>query len=300
MIRQKGVALVLVLWVVTLLTVIAGNFAFSMRSEAQIARNLLSVAQAQARADAGVQRAWYELMKPPTELKRWIGDGRAHEQSLDGGVLRVSIQDESGKIDIGTASEALLIGLFRSVGLGQDAAVALADCVQDWRDTDKLRRLHGAEEAEYLAAGRTYVPPNAAFETVDELQRVLGVTPELFRRLEPIVTVYSKQLGVNTAIAQRPALLAIPSVNPEMVDQFMSQRQSAIALQQPVPIFVGAGQFAGGPAVVPVYAVRSEAKMADGTVFVRKAIARITRDPKRPVVLLAWGEGDSEQSSETK
>ncbi len=300
MIRQKGVALVLVLWVVTLLTVIAGNFAFSMRSEAQIARNLLSMAQAQARADAGVQRAWYELMKPPTELKRWTGDGQAHVQSLDGGVLRVSIQDESGKIDIGTASEALLIGLFRSLGLGQDAAVALADCVQDWRDTDKLRRLHGAEEAEYLAAGRTYVPPNAAFETVDELQRVLGVTPELFRRLEPIVTVYSKQLGVNTAIAQRPALLAIPGVNPEMVDQFMSQRQSAIALQQSVPIFFGAGPFAGGPAVVPVYAVRSEAKMADGTVFVRKAVARITRDPKRPVVLLAWGEGDSEQSSETK
>ena len=39
--RQNGVALVLVLWVITLLAVIAGNFAFSMRSEAQIARNLL-------------------------------------------------------------------------------------------------------------------------------------------------------------------------------------------------------------------------------------------------------------------
>lgn len=300
MAHQRGVALVLVLWVVTLLTVIAGNFAFSMRSEAQIARNLLSTAQAQARADAGVQRAWYELMKPPSELSRWSGDGLTHEQSLDDSVLRVSIQDESGKIDLNTASEALLIGLFRSVGLGQDAAVALAECVQDWRDPDKLRRLHGAEEAEYLAAGRVYAPPNASFETVDELQRVLGMTPELFHRLEPIITVYSGQVGVNTAIAQRSTLLAIPGVNPEMVDQFMSQRQSAIAAKQPVPIFTGAGAFAGGPAVVPIYAVRSEAKMADGTVFVRKVVARITRDPKRPIVVLAWGEGDSEQSSGTK
>ena len=68
--RQSGIALVLVLWVITLLAVIAGNFAFSMRGEAQIARNLVSTAQAQAHADAGVQRAWYELMKPPADSQR--------------------------------------------------------------------------------------------------------------------------------------------------------------------------------------------------------------------------------------
>ncbi len=300
MIRQKGVALVLVLWVVTLLSVIAGNFAYSMRGEAQIARNLLSTAQAQAQADAGVQRAWYELMKPPTELNRWAGDGTTHDLTLVGGVLRVSIHDESGKIDLNTASEALLVGLFRSAGMSQDIAVGLADSVQDWRDADKLRRLHGAEEAEYLAAGKSYSPPNAPFETVDELQRVLGMTPQVFRLLEPALTVYSRQPGINTAVAQRQALLAIPGVNPEMVEQFLAQRQSMIASQQPAPVFVGAGAFASGAGGVPVYAARSEVKMADGTVFIRQAIARITRDPKRPVVILGWGEGDSEQPSGTK
>ena len=300
MIRQQGVALVLVLWVVTLLSVIAGNFAFSMRGEAQIARNLLSTAQAQAQADAGVHRAWYELMKPPTELNRWIGDGSPHDLGLTDGVLRVSIQDESGKIDLNTASEGLLVGLFRSVGKTQESAVALADCVQDWRDADKLKRLHGAEEAEYVAAGKSYAPPNAPFETIDELQRVLGMTPQVFRLLEPALTVYSKQPGVNTAVAPRQALLAIPDVNPDMVDQFLALRQSMTAAQQPAPVFVGAGAFASGPGGVPAYAARSEVKMADGTVFVRQAIARITRDPKRPVVVLAWGEGDSEQSSGTK
>lgn len=298
--HQRGVALVLVLWVVTLLSVIAGNFAFSMRGEAQIARNLLSTAQAQAQADSGINRAWYELMKPPTEQNRWTGDGSAHDLTLGDGLLRVTIQDESGKIDLNTASEVLLVGLFRSVGVTQEAAVTLADSVQDWRDADKLRRLNGAEEAEYLAAGKDYAPPNVPFETVDELQRVLGMTPQVFRLLEPALTVYSKQPGVNTAVAQRAALLAIPGVSPEMVDQFLAQRQSLIASQQPAPVFAGAGGFASGPAGVPVYTVRSEVKMADGTVFVRKAVARITRDPKRPVVVLAWGEGDSEQSSGTK
>ena len=300
MIRQQGVALVLVLWVVTLLSVIAGNFAFSMRGEAQIARNLLSSAQAQAQADGGIQRAWYELMKPPAEANRWLGDGTAHDLSLDGGLLRISIQGESGKIDLNTAPEALLLGLFRSVGVEQEPAMALVDSVQDWRDADKLRRLHGAEEAEYIAAGKNYTPSNAPFETVDELQRVLGMTPELFRLVEPALTVYSRQSGINTAVAQRPVLLAIPGVNPEMVDQFMAQRQSMAAIQQPAPVFVGGGVFASGVEGIPVYSVRSEVKMLDGTVFVRQAIAQISRDQQRPVTVLAWGEGDSEQSSGKK
>ncbi len=296
MMGQRGVALVLVLWVITLLSVIAGNFVFSMRGEAQIARNLLSTAQAQAQADAGIHRAWYELMKPPTEVNRWTGDGTVHEMSLADGVLQISIQDESGKIDLNTASEVLLIGLFRSVGMSADAAAALADCVQDWRDADKLRRLHGAEEAEYIAAGKSYVPSNAPFETVDELQRVLGMTPELYRLMEPALTVYSKQPGVNTAVAQREVLLALPGVNPEMVEQFLALRQGMVASGQKAPVFAGAGAFASGATGVPVYTTRSEVRMADGTVFVRLAVARMTQDPKRPVAVLAWGEGDSEQS----
>lgn len=296
--RQQGVALVLVLWVITLLAVIAGNFAFSMRGEAQIARNLLSTAQAKAQADAGVQRAWFDLMKPPTDIQRWKGDNVVHELASDGAVLRVSIQDESGKIDLNAAPEALLKGLFRSVGLGEDASVALLDAVQDWRDADKIKRLHGAEEEDYRAAGKNYVPSNAPFETVDELQRVLGMTPELYRALAPALTVYSRQPGVNTAVAPREVLLAMPGVNPDMVEQYWAQRQSLIATDQKAPAFAGAGAFAAPSIGLPTYTVRSEARMADGTVFIRQAIARLTQDPKRPVTVLAWGEGEAEKFTE--
>lgn len=299
--RQRGVALVLVLWVITLLSVIAGNFAFSMRGEAHIARNLLSAAQAQAQADAGVQRAWYELLKPPTELLRWKGDGTPHELTIDGGAMRISIQDESGKIDINTASEPLLRGLFRSVGADEASAEALTDCVQDWRDgNSKLKRLHGAKQDEYVAAGKNYGPANAPFTTVDELLRVLGMTPEMFRQLEPIVTVYTHQAGVNTVVAPRGALLAIPGVTAELVDQYLELRKNLIAAGQPVTAFVGAGVYGSQPAGPAVNSVRSAATMSDGTVFVRQAVGRVSPDPKRPVTLLAWGEGESEQFSEQK
>ncbi len=298
--RQDGVALVLVLWAITLLAVIAGNFAFSMRSEAQIARNLVSTAQAHALADAGIQRAWLELMKPPTDPLRWQANGLVHEFIFQGGAIRVALEDESGKIDLNTAAEPLLKGLFVSAGLSEDASVSLLDAVLDWRDTDKLKRLHGAEDEDYRTAGKSYAPSDAPFETVDELQRVLGMTPELYRKLAPALTVHSRQPGINTAVASREVLLAIPGINPAMVDQYLAQRQGMLATEQkPLP-FVGAGAFASGSTGIPVYTARCEAKLPDGTVFVRSAVARLAQDPRRPVTVLGWGDGEAEHRTETQ
>lgn len=298
--RQCGVALVLVLWALTLLAVIAGNFAFSMRSEAQIARNLVSSAQARALADAGIQRAWLEIMKPPSDPLRWQANGLAHEFTFQGAVIRVILEDESGKIDLNAASEPLLKGLFLSAGLTEDASVSLLDAVLDWRDADKLKRLHGVEDEDYRAAGKSYGPSDAPFETVDELQRVLGITPELYRKLAPALTVFSRQPGINTSVASREVLLAIPSTNPAIVDQYLAQRQGMIATdQKPFP-FPGAGIFASGSAGVPVNTVRSEARLPDGIVFVRSAVARLAQDPRRPVTVLGWGDDEAEYRTGTQ
>jgi general secretion pathway protein K len=296
--HQDGIALVLVLWVITLLSVIAGNFAFSMRGEAQIARNLVSTAQAKALADAGMQKAWYELSKPPTELQRWQANGVAHVFSLNEAVLQVTIQDEAGKIDLNTASDALLQGLFKSVGLSDKASIALLDAAVDWRDADKLKRLHGAEEDDYRAAGKSYGPTNSPFETVDELQRVLGMSPDLYRKLAPALTVYSKQPGVSTAVASREVLLAIPGANPGMVEQYLVQRQSLLTADQKVLPFAGAGAFGAGGGGSSAYTARCEVKMPDGTVFVRHSVARLSQDPRRPMIVLAWSEGESEKLTE--
>lgn len=291
--RQGGVALVLVLWVITLLTVIAGNFAYSMRGEAQIASNLLGTAQARARADAGVQLAWFELLKPASDTLRWQGNGLVHEMVQAGVVLRVSILDESGKIDLNVAPDELLRSLFKSAGLNDQASASLTDAVLDWRSPGDLRRLNGAKEQDYRAAGKNYGPPNAPFETVDELQRVLGMTPALYRQVAPALTIYSLQAGINTSVAPREALLAIPGANLGMVEQFLAQRQQALVNGQPVPAFAGAGTFSSG-SVSRTYLVRSEASLQDGTTFVRQAIGRPSPNPKHPIQLVSWGEGDTQ------
>lgn len=291
--RQRGVALILVLWVVTLLAVIAGNFAFSMRGEAQIARNLLVNAQAKTCADAGVQMAAFELIKPSADPQRWQADGVAHEFMLEGTPVRVSIFDESGKIDLNTAPDELLKGLFKSAGLSEEASLTLVNAVLDWRTPGNLRRLNGAKEEQYRAAGKNYGPPNAPFETIDELQRVLGMSPDLYKRLAPALTVYSRQPGINPLFASREVLLTLPGINPAVIDQFLLQRQNAQATGQPVLPLAGAGSFSSS-AKSSAYSVRSEARMPDGTAFVRQAVLRMAPDTMLQAVVVSWSEGDAE------
>ena len=61
--REKGMALVSVLWILMLLTAIVGEFAYSMRTEVNITRNFKEATQAHYIAHAGVMRAVVEMIR---------------------------------------------------------------------------------------------------------------------------------------------------------------------------------------------------------------------------------------------
>ena len=288
---QSGLALIAVLWLTVLLTVIASGFAFSMRGEVLAARNALSVAQARAAADGAVARTLLELLRPRNLPDVWLADGAPHAwQDGDATIAAIAV-DESAKIDLNSATDALLKGLLQNVG-GQDAETAqhLVEAIADWRDADDLRRPNGAEAADYRAAGLKYAPANGPFAVVGELQRVLGMKPEVFARIADSLTVYSRQPGINVATAARDVLLAIPGATPEIVDAYVAQRREALANRLPVPPFPVAQGVAGRAAAV--YRIRAQATMPDGVTFVREAVMRPSPDPvRRPVVALLWQEG---------
>lgn len=290
--RQSGIALVLVLWATTLLTVIAASFVFSMRTDTLLGQNMVASARAQALADAGVHRAFYELFKPININERWKGDGQSHQWEFGGGKVNVMIQDVSGKVDLNAASDALLKGLLKSAGVDDMRSSALLDAILDWRDSDDLRRPSGAEAADYEAAGLKYKPSNAPFETIEELQRVLGMTPQLFAKLADSLTVYSGQAGVNPFIASRNVLLAIPGVDEAMVDAYLALRKEALSANLPAPPFPQAGGFVAG-AMGSVYSVRAEAVLPDGAIFVRETVVRVNRGGVRKLVFLSWKDGEA-------
>jgi general secretion pathway protein K len=288
---ERGIALVMVLWLTVLIAVIGSSFAYSMRGEALAARNTMSLAQARAAADGAVERTFFELSRPRvTQEGGWLADGQPHAWT-DGDIeLTAVATDESARIDLNSAAEPLLKGLLQNVGgLDSDTAQRTLEAILDWRDIDDLRRPNGAEAPDYQSAGSKYVPTNSPFESVGELLRVLGVTPALTARIVPSLTVYSRQAGVNLATAGRDVLLAMPTATVELVDTYIAAREVALKSRLPLPPFVPAQGFAAGAS--PVWRIHVVAKTADGVTFARDAVIRSQSDPRRPLVTLLWQEG---------
>jgi general secretion pathway protein K len=294
--RQGGVALVLVMWVAVLLTVIASSFIVERRTEALVIGNSISMARAAAIADAGVSRAVFEMYRTDNAPEGWKRDGTRQNWTFDGVPVKVELRDESAKIDINTAADSLLRGMFLSLGLADDEAAKLVDAILDWRDADSFRRPNGAEEPEYRAAGLTYKPANAPFQAIEEIQLVLGMRQDIYRRIAPMITVFSRMPGINPQLASREVLLALPGLTSEVVDQYIAQREAARAQGLPLPPFPQAGAFASSFTMVAT--VRSEARLEDGTVFVREAVALMRPTPRKVVTYLAWRESTAGPESD--
>src|SRR5262249_59960302 len=73
----------------------------------------------------------------------------------------------------------------------------------DYGDGDDVKRPKGAEQADYLAAGRLEGPKNAPFAATEELSQVFGLDPELLAKVTPFVTTHSGKEGVDPAVVQR-------------------------------------------------------------------------------------------------
>ena len=284
---QRGVALVLVMWASVLLTVIASTFILERRTDAMVIGNSAALARADAAAEAGVHRALYEMYRSDASADRWRADGTPRTWSFEGAEVYLEVRDESAKIDVNTASEALLRGLLATSGLEEAEVQKLFDAILDWRDPDALKRPNGAEEPDYREAGLAYKPANAPFQAIEELQLVLGMRPELYRRLQPSITVFSRQPGINPTLASREVLMAIPGITAEIVDKYIADREAARQQGLPLPTLPQAGGFGAGPTMV--LNVLSEARL-DGTVFVREAVALMRPVPRKPVTFVAWRE----------
>jgi general secretion pathway protein K len=193
----------------------------------------MSQAQARALADGAIARTAFELMRPRTIPGVWAADGLVHVWDEDGMRVTASAVDESGKIDLNAVPDPLLNSLLQTAGqVDADTAARLVDVIEDWKDADDFRRPNGAEAAEYQAAGLPYKPANAAFETVADLQRVLGMTPALFARLAGSLTVYSGAPGISPQFASRTVLMALPGATDAIVDTYLAQRAAALAARR--------------------------------------------------------------------
>jgi general secretion pathway protein K len=290
----RGIALISVLWIAGLLAVMAASFVSSSRTEARLARNQLENAKAQALADGGVQRAVLGLLELEPE-RVWRADGRIYGFALGEGEVQVSIRDEDGKIDLNEAPLELLAGLFTALGLEPEGAQALAERIGDFRDPDHDPLPLGAEDPAYVAAGLADGAADRPFVNEAELVQVLGMTEDLYRRIQPHVTVHAVADGFDPTRATRAVLEALPGITPAVVERLLAGDPFDDPLEAIDDDEVLAQiDLYWLPSREAVFTIRAEARTHGGGRFVREAVVELDGSPQRPFLVHAWRQGAGE------
>lgn len=272
--------IVSVLWGLGLLTAISLSLLWHGSTAYGLAHNGLETAGINAMVDAGVNRAVAALLDPRLE-RRWRTDGVGQIFEFDGTPIKISVQDELGRIDLNQAEAPLLASLIQSAGLDTNAASSLADKIIDWRTATPLKRLNGAKEQDYRTLGSAYRPRNGPFQSVDELLLVMDMTPALFRRIEPALTVYSGRPLIDPQIAPREALRALPNMTPDTIESALAARaRQSTVLDRPVGNNLASLR---GRA----FTIRTEFERSNRTI-VHEVAVRLTEDPNQPFWILNW------------
>ena len=263
--RERGLALVSVLWGVAILSLIAAAMMSASVTSAHLDRNDWNAARAGSVADEAVNQAVLSLLDARASRQPRV-DGVPTAITFDGVPVRLWIQDESGKINLNFAPKDLLQSLFVSAGMADGDAGALADRIVALRP---------------VANG---VTTRLAFRSIDELLTVPGVSRALLTLIAPALTVYGKSTEINMQFAPREALRALPNMDEQAIERLLKDRDDRYKAA-----FSDASDVAGSPLGVAdaVFLTTVEAKV-DGARVVRVAAVQFTGDAAKPYLILAW------------
>ena len=225
--KPAGIALIVALIAIAVLTVLAASLALMMKTELRLAQNSDDQEQIYWLGRSGVELARWVLAQeaavpnqPYDSLNQiWAGGpggGNETNSALNGislqnfqvgaGTVSLKIVDLESKININSASPVLLRQVFTVMGVDANDVSVLSDSIEDWIDTDDMPRTAGAESDFYQTMTPPYMAKNSPIDDLSELLSVRGVTPEMFwtDAGQHINMASHPQLGFGPAPGQEP------------------------------------------------------------------------------------------------
>ena len=320
--HQRGVALIVVLWIFVFMFVVAFEFSAAVREEATATHRFSDETQSYYLALAGFQKGLYDVLHQQqgntpvqsTEPEQDdLFDGNWREEKFGRGVYRVRLVDEGGKINLNRVNEENLRRIFTHLGIEGLRRDVLVDSIMDWRDPDDLHRVNGAENDYYANQSPAYTAKNGPLDGIEDLLWIRGMTPELFFgygdetetaptdppriALRDIFTVDSPIDRVNLRTASAEVIHAVMGISLEKSRAFVAERQksSEKTLADLLPLLgIGSGDpslrlfIFTKPAVV---VVEAEGKLADSGLRRRvKGVVRL--GGAEGYMLLRWLDRD--------
>ncbi len=246
---QQGMALIIVLWLIVLLSVMAAGHSKNVHTDTQLASRQVQVAQARGLAEAGINHVILEM----------LADNSTHEIPIDGTAFPIDVYDTqvtlavrktNGLVDLNAAGPDLLDALLAACGVEDGRRPELIDAILDWRDGDDLTHLNGIEDKDYLAAGLPWTSRDDSFKAIDELKYLPGIDQGLFERMAPLVTVHSGSAGIDLENAPPILVMALTGepVKPANSSQLRGRQLGTFHIYASVA--AGAGTVASIEAVV--------------------------------------------------
>lgn len=202
--------LIAVLLAMLFISSIAIALTLTTRGRLQTTANFASTEEARLLADGLAELVaadWAAPQHPAAQRLSLAYDGRVVRCRIDEKAVGISVTSVLGLVDLNAAPQGVLERLLEAVNIPSGRAQVLAAAITDFRDGDNDPAPGGAETNAYLAAGLPHGPKNAPFETVGELEQVLGMTREIFNAVRRYVTVNSRSPFIDRAVAA-PELVA--------------------------------------------------------------------------------------------
>lgn len=251
---QQGVALVMVILIVSLASILAAGMLSAQNLAIHRASNIIAVEQAWWYGAA--TESWVAQI-----LKRDLQESQSDNLleawafpvaflPIDNGFISGGLSDMQGRLNLndlisgvptgdieGDIRAEELLRLLQAL-IETDEAVrdelldpeAVIQALRDWLDEDISPRVpNGAEDDYYLGLERPYRSANRLLESTSELMAVRGITPAIYRALLPHVSALPPGTPVNVNTASEYVLAA---VIPELP---LADARQIIALRDETP-----------------------------------------------------------------
>lgn len=235
--RHRGVALVTVLLIVAIASLSATALLSSSSLAIHRTAALRDTEQAWWLAFSGQSLALAVLKEDQARTKL---DGlnepwsKPVDYPVDQGGIRGQIVDQQGLLNLNNLDSAdpqvrqaagnQFTWLTTKV-LGIDNGPDLLAAIRDWMDANDVPLPGGAEDSAYAGLDPPYRTGNRRFAAASELLAVQGVTPEIYRKLRPLVTALPKDTKINPNTAPEQVLMALcVQPNPANLETFIKVR----------------------------------------------------------------------------
>ena len=276
---DSGIALITVLWGLLLVSSLATAALFMVRTNAVLTHRALDLARARAAADAALEQMFADLADEHVERHPPV-NGSVREQDFDGIQVSVRASRESGRIDLNTGDDQLILALLRSSNVDPERAEIMLDELRDWQDPDNTPREHGAEVMTYRQRRWHTAPRNGPLETVEELRQIPSWNTVALDCLVPSITVYTGLKGVTSADAGTAVHAALQYAQ----DHHLGDHDWIGSSN------VGQDPFGVRSVVGEVLRIQARAVVSTDVTATVEWVGRLTGDRRAPTLTMRWND----------